>query len=67
MTPRATENHLERTTYYTVDALWMSQGLESSGVKYSYYGTAENNGGVTYGVATEPLVAPASTQVVLSE
>lgn len=60
------ENHLVRTTYYTPEALWMSQGAEGEGVKYSYYGSAANNGGVTYGVAENALEAPETTNVVLS-
>lgn len=59
------ENHLVRTTYYTPEALWMSQGAEGEGVKYSYYGSAADNGGVTYGVATTPNVAPEKVSVVL--
>ena len=47
---------LKRTTYYTPDALWMSQDEEGSGVKYSYYGTEGEN--LTYGVADTALVKP---------
>ena len=60
------ENHLVRTTYYTPEALWMSQGAEGEGVAYSYYGSAANNGGVTYGVAQNALEVPETTNVVLS-
>ena len=63
------ENHLVRTTYYEVDALWMSRGDEKDGVDYSYYGTAYdeegNSYGVTNGISNEPLVEPAKTSVVL--
>lgn len=47
---------LKRTTYYTPDALWMSQDEEGPGVKYSYYGTEGEN--LTYGVADTALVKP---------
>lgn len=63
------ENYLERKTYYTPDSLWMSQGVEEDGVKYSYYGTSYSNGkanGVTYAVIEEPLLEPESSKVVLS-
>ena len=60
---------LERTTYYSGDALWMSRGKEAEGVKYSYYGTAYEAGlpvGVTNATADEALVAPEDAKVVLS-
>lgn len=60
---------LERTTYYSGDALWMSRGKEAEGVKYSYYGTAYEAGlpvGVTNATADIALVAPEDAKVVLS-
>ena len=60
---------LERTTYYSEDALWMSRGEEVAGVKYSYYGTAYDDKtpvGVTNGTAEYPLVAPEKTSIALS-
>ena len=62
----ANANALVRSTYYTKDALWMSQDAEGKDVKYSYYGTAANNGGVTYGVADSPKAAPEKVSTVLS-
>ena len=53
---------LERTTYYKGSELWMSR----EDGKYSYYGTAEGNTGVTYASAITPLVTPADAKVVLS-
>ena len=52
-------NILNRTTYFTPDALWMSHGNEDS--NYSYYGTADGN--MTSGTATEALVAPEKVSV----
>ena len=60
---------MERSTYYTKDALWMSRDKEKVGVKYSYYGTSyEGNAtnGVTNATAEYPLVAPAKASKVLS-
>ena len=65
----AQSTHLERTTYYCGDALWMSRGKEIEGVKYSYYGTHYTNGiadGVTNATATTPFVHPEDAKVVLS-
>lgn len=49
---------LERTTYYSVDALWMSRGNGT----YSYYGTSyqkdNDRDGITNGTATAPYVTP---------
>ena len=53
---------LERTTYYKGSELWMSR----EDGKYSYYGTAEGNTGVTNATADKPLVTPADAKVVLS-
>ena len=53
---------LERTTYYKGSELWMSR----EDGKYSYYGTAEGNTGVTYADAITPLIIPADAKVVLS-
>jgi hypothetical protein len=33
------ETHLDRTTYYEYDSLWMSRGSELECEDYSYYGT----------------------------
>lgn len=62
----ADSTKLVRSTYYTKDALWMSQDAEGKDVKYSYYGSAANNGGVTYGVAESPKTAPEKVNTVLS-
>ena len=53
---------LERTTYYKGSELWMSR----EDGKYSYYGTAEGNKGVTYAIVDTPLVTPDDAKVVLS-
>ena len=53
---------LERTTYYKGSELWMSR----EDGKYSYYGTAEGNTGVTYALVDTPLVTPLNANVVLS-
>ena len=56
---------LNRTTYYSGDALWMSRGNG----EYSYYGTAydgETPIGVTNATATTYLVTPESPKIVLS-
>ena len=54
---------LDRTTYYTPSALWMSHGAAGDG-KYSYYGSNEA-GDVTSGVAEEALVAPENIKVAV--
>ena len=56
---------LERTTYYSKDALWMSR----ANGKYSYYGTAYEGGnavGVTNATASAPYEVPADAPVALS-
>ncbi len=45
---------LERTTYFTPEALWMTRGENST--TYSYYGTSGEN--MTTGSATEVGIAP---------
>ena len=55
---------LDRTTYYHGNELWMSRGTEGAG--YSYYGSAENNGGVTNATAEKALETPANPKVVLT-
>ena len=60
---------LERSTYYTKDALWMSRGEEVVGVAYSYYGTAYDDKvavGVTNGTAEYPFAEPDKVSKVLS-
>ena len=60
---------LERSTYYTKDALWMSRGKEVAGVTYSYYGTSYDGdvaNGLTNATAEYPLVKPDSAAVSLS-
>ena len=61
---------LERTTYYSKDALWMSRDVEQEGVTYSYYGTSYdadgNANGVTNATATTPLIAPKDAGVALT-
>ena len=55
---------LERTTYYSTDALWMSRGNG----QYSYYGTAyegEKAVGVTNATATTPYETPENAPIVL--
>lgn len=64
----ASVSELERTTYYSGDALWMSRGVEGEGVTYSYYGTHYTDGvadGVTNAKVTTPLVHPENPKVVL--
>ena len=56
---------LERTTYYSGDALWMSR----NNGKYSYYGTVYKDGtpiGVTNATASETLIHPENAVTVLS-
>ena len=56
---------LERTTYYSKDALWMSR----EDGKYSYYGTSYDGSaavGVTNATATKAYETPADAPVVLS-
>lgn len=53
---------LDRTTYYTPDALWMSRGNG----KYSYYGT-DNEGNVTNATATEALVTPENVKIAVKK
>ena len=49
---------LNRTTYYTEEALWMSKENNT----YSYYGTDED-GNLTYGTSDEPFVDPSNITV----
>ena len=51
---------LERTTYFTPEALWMTRGENSE--TYSYYGTSGEN--MTTGTATEWGEAPTSVGIV---
>ena len=56
---------LERTTYYSKDALWMSR----DNGEYSYYGTSydgNTQNGVTNATAKYPLVTPDGAKKVLS-
>ena len=56
---------MERSTYYTKDALWMSR----DNGEYSYYGTSYDGktpNGVTNATAKYPLVTPTNTTKVLS-
>lgn len=53
-------SQLERTTYYTPDALWMSR---ESGKGYSYYGS--NGKDLTNATTNDPLVAPENAGIAL--
>ena len=59
---------MERSTYYTKDALWMSRDKETVDSTYSYYGTHYTDGvadGVTNATSESPLIAPETPNIVL--
>ena len=57
----AKAKQLERTTYFTEDALWMSRGDG----EYSYYGS--EGGNLTNGTATEAKVVPPTYHTAVKE
>lgn len=62
----AGSSELERTTYYTPDALWMSKGKEVEGVKYSYYGT-DAEGNLTNATADVALKKPEKVGIAVKK